>query len=257
MSSVGNWRGPDIIKDGLVFYFNAASPNSFYTPSSSTLIKNIGGFSDTSSLTGSLVNGASFNTTFGGVFNFDGSDDHIVLGTFPSVNFTNGITIDVVVRFAALGGGGWERFIDLSTASGTLIQFGRHSVFSNVFFSCKNATGPDAGLNRRYQSTGTTITTNQITMYSVTLPAGTPGDATAGCVLYRNGVEILGQLATANENPRLPTTQTRETGYIARSPFAGNSFLNGSVYQLKIYNRTLSRTEVLRNYNGIKDIFGI
>lgn len=257
MSTVGNYRGPDMTKSGLVFYFNAASPNSFYAPSSSTLVKNIGGFSDTSSLTGSLVNGASFGTTFGGVFNFDGSDDHIVLGTFPSVNFTNGITIDVVVRFAALGGGGWERFLDLSSASGTLIQFGRHSVFSNVFFSCKNITGGDAALNRRYQSTGNPLATNQIAMYSVTLPAGTPGDVTAGCVLYKNGSVIAGQLATTNENPRLPSTQTRETGYIARSPFAGNSFLNGSVYQLKIYNRELTAAEVLKNYNGIKNIFGI
>jgi len=257
MSSVGNWRGPDIVKDGLVFYFNAASPNSFYSPSSSTLVKNIVDFSTTSSLTGSLVNGASFSSGFGGTFNFDGVDDHIALGTFPSISFANGITIDVVVRFTALGGGGWERFIDLTSQTGTLIQFGRHSVFSNVFFSCKNITGGDAALNRRFQSTGTTITTNQITMYSVTLPAGTPGDVTPGCVLYRNGAVINGQLATANENPRLPSTQSREIGYIARSPFAGNSFLNGSVYQLKIYNRQLTATEVLKNYNAIKGIFGI
>jgi hypothetical protein len=255
MSSVGNWRGPDIIKDGLVFYFNAASPNSFYTPSSSTLVKNIGGFSDTSSLTGSLSNGASFGTTFGGVFNFDGVDDFVNLSTFPAVNFSNGLTIEVVVRFAALGAGGWERFLDLTnlSATGSSLAFSRHSTFSNILLQSRNIAGGDS--QRRYISSSNPLALNEIAIYTATMPPGSPGSPTSGTKLYKNGDLLAG--AESDGTPRLPSTNIRNQGYIGRSPFGGNSFLNGSVYQLKIYNRELSAAEILKNYNGIKGIFGI
>ncbi len=37
MSTVGNWRGANIIKQGLVLYLDPGSPNSFYNKSNTTI----------------------------------------------------------------------------------------------------------------------------------------------------------------------------------------------------------------------------
>jgi hypothetical protein len=231
--------GP-VITNGLVLNYDAGFTPSY--PRTGSTIYTMNGTPD-----GVLTNGATFNTDR---IVLDGVDDYINLGTTPAINFTNGLTIEIEVNFTALGGTGWERFIDLNDSSGTLLAFGRHSVFSNVQFTCRNITGPDAALQRRYQSTGNPLATNQIAVYSVTLPAGTPGEIRTGCKLYKNGSEIAGALATADENPRLPSTQTRNVSYIGRSSSAGNAFLNGSVYWFRIYNRELSAAEILQNYNA-------
>jgi hypothetical protein len=75
MSTTGNWRGPNIVKDGLVLYLDPGSPNSYYNKTSTT-IKNISGNNDN----GTLVNGPTYNTGSGGNIVFDGVDDYINLG---------------------------------------------------------------------------------------------------------------------------------------------------------------------------------
>ena len=239
MMVVNKDYGP-IITNGLVLNYDASFIPSY--PRTGPTIYTMNGTPD-----GVLTNGSTFNTDR---IVMDGIDDHINLGTTPAINFSNGLTIEIEVNFAALSGSGWERFFDLNDSSGTLLSFGRHSVFSNIQFTCREITGADAALQRRYQSTGNPLATNQVAVYSVTLPAGTPGAIRTGCKLYKNGSEIAGTLATANENPRLPSTQTRNVSYIGRSSSAGNAFFNGSVYWFRIYNRELSSAEILQNFNA-------
>jgi hypothetical protein len=229
----------NIVTNGLVLYLDASQKGSY--PGSGTGWYTLSG----NAYNGTLSNGASFNTNR---IVLDGVDDFINLGTTPAINFTNGLTIEIEVNFAALSGSGWERFLDINDSSGTLFSFGRHSVFSNIQFTCREITGADAALQRRYQSTGNPLVIGQIATYSVTLPAGTPGAIRTGCKLYKNGVEIAGALATTNENPRLPLTQTRNIAYIGRSSSIGNAYLNGSVYMFKMYNRELSAAEISQNY---------
>jgi hypothetical protein len=229
-----------IITDGLVLNYDASFIPSY--PRTGTTFYTMNG-----SPNATLTNGASFNTNR---MVLDGVDDFINLGTTPAIDFSNGLTIEIEVNLVALGGNGWERFVDLTDTSGTLISFGRHSVFNNIQFTCRNIIGGDAALQRRYQSTTNPISTNQIAVYSVTLPPGTPGGLASGCKLYKNGSEIAGQLAVALEVPRIPSTQSRTICYVGRSSIAGNSFLNGAVYWFRMYNRELSATEISRNYTA-------
>ena len=62
------WRGPNIVKNGLVLYLNAGSPNSFYSPTAGTTWKDISGLTNN----GTLFNGASYSTADGGSISFDG-----------------------------------------------------------------------------------------------------------------------------------------------------------------------------------------
>ena len=89
MSSVnGGWDGPSIVKDGLVLYLDAGSPNSFYPLTAGTTWKDISG----NSYNSTLVNGPTYSFANGGSIVFDGVDDYytgsfVCNKTFYSVDF--------------------------------------------------------------------------------------------------------------------------------------------------------------------------
>ena len=77
MSTVGNWRSPSIVKDGLVFCLDANSPNSFYPATAGTTWKDISG----NNYHGTLTNGPTYDSSVGGNIVFDGVNDYINLPT--------------------------------------------------------------------------------------------------------------------------------------------------------------------------------
>jgi hypothetical protein len=79
MSTVGNWRGPDIVKNGLVLYLDPGSPNSYFNKNS-TNIKDISG----NNYSGSLVNGPIYSSANGGTIVFDGTNDYLITQTITS-----------------------------------------------------------------------------------------------------------------------------------------------------------------------------
>lgn len=239
---ISNKTFEPIITDGLQLNYDASFVTSY--PQTGDTWYNLNNTNN-----GTLTNGPTFSSANGGLIGFDGVDDHINLGTTPAIDFTGGLTIEVLVLFSSLGAGGWERFIDLThTSSGTSITFCRNSTTTNIVFQVRNITGGDA--QRRYVSTTNPIVTNQMLMFTTTLPGGTAGDPVSGCKMFRNGVEIAGGEQVAGEFPRVPTTITRNVCYIGRSPFVGNAYLNGRVYSVRMYNRVLSSSEILQNYQS-------
>jgi hypothetical protein len=65
---------PRMVTDGLILYVDAANAKSY--PRSGTIVTNIGKTTSTAS----LVNGVSYNSSYGGSFVFDGSNDYISCG---------------------------------------------------------------------------------------------------------------------------------------------------------------------------------
>ena len=239
-----NFDYPPIVTDGLQLFMDAGYTPSY--PRSGTTFYN-----STVNENGTLVNGPTWSNENGGQIIFDGIDDFLNLNNFPAISFSGGITIEIVVRFTSLGAGGWERFVDMRNSGGTsnFITFSRFSIFPRIVFQCSNITGGDA--QRRYISDGNVITTNEIAFFSFTMGPGTPGNENSNCALYKNGTAIAGSFSEGI--PRTPSTIVRNQSWVGRSPFGGNSFLNGSVYQLRIYNKGLSASEILQNYNALKD----
>ena len=76
------WRGPNIVKDGLVLYLDAGSPNSYPLINSSTTWKDISGNANNSS----LVNTPTFSTTVGGAFTFNGTNQYIDCGNLSLIH---------------------------------------------------------------------------------------------------------------------------------------------------------------------------
>ena len=77
---MGIFRGPNIVRDGLVLALDTASARSY--PGSGTTINDLSG----SNLNGTLVGNISFLTDNSGILDFDGVDDYITCGTSTAVN---------------------------------------------------------------------------------------------------------------------------------------------------------------------------
>jgi hypothetical protein len=249
---VANREYENIVTDGLILNIDAGFVGSYPTSASTWYdLSRMGA----DGYNGTLTNGPVFSGSNGGQIVFDGVDDFVNLTTIPNYSFANGITIEIIVRFAGLGAGGWERFLDTRNTggSGNFITFSRFSVFPRILFQCSNIVGGDT--QRRYISDGNVLTGSAIAVFAFTMGAGTPGNENSNCALYKNGAVIAGSFSEGI--PRTPSTTTRNQSWIARSPFAGNSFLSGSIYQQRIYNRGLSAAEILQNYNAMKGRYGL
>jgi hypothetical protein len=171
------------------------------------------------------------------------------LGTSPQWDFTNGLTIEIAVRFSLLSGNFWERFADFSSINtGTVFSFGRNTSSANIFFQSRNNFGVEP--QRRYISSTNPLRIGEISVYSVTLPGGTLGDPVSGCKLYKNGTQIAGVEQEVGVFPRVPTLFTRERSYIARSPIPSDKYINGDIYTFRMYNRELTSSEIFTNYQN-------
>lgn len=229
MSTVNaGWRGPNIVKDGLVLYLDASSGTSYSPLNSGTRWRDISG----NSFSGSLVNGPTFSNLNGGSIIFDGVDD-FVTGS-DSANFafgTGNFTVDVWGFLPGSGG----IFVDLrSTTSGT--GNGYSDYIANNKFYLYWANG------NRYISTGS-ISSNSWNNITATRSSSTVS-------VYFNA--ILDGTSVSNTN-------LTEGGFrLARNiNTVGTGYMNGRIGNVKIYNRALSATEVLQNYNATKARFGL
>ena len=89
---MGFYRGPSIVKDGLVLYLDAANPKSY--PGSGTTWSDLSGNSNT----GTLINGPTFDSGSNGCIVFDGVNDYV---TGSMVNFGSNNSFTTITWFNA------------------------------------------------------------------------------------------------------------------------------------------------------------
>ena len=220
----------NIVRDGLVLDLDAAKQDSY--PGSGTVWRDIAG----GVITGSLINGPTFDPSNFGSIVFDGVNDYVSCGNvlFNDVNAT---TIGVWVN------------IQTFTNNNTIISKGAQAEGSNTTFAAWIIVSTTSIRNRFYNSTGTgsfvnTGTLSQNIWYNI---IWTYNGSTI--TVYTNGiagetVSLSGSLKT-NTNPI----------NIASSIYGNNT--NMTCSNVQIYNRALSAAEVLQNYNATKGRYGL
>jgi len=229
-----------IVTDGLVLYLDAANPKSFV--SGSTVWNDLTTYRNNSNLT----NGPIYNSANGGSIIFDGNDD-FVLGT-SNINLSNNFTLQISIKPDTLASGnfmvigdyqfsyasnlGWYIGIDnrpsLSVGNTIFISIGNDSSF---LYSAQNA-----------------LITNNINTYIVSFVC------TNGLLsLYVNGIQTSG-LAVNNT---VRTINYSGTNFFVGKRVDYSSNYKGSYYNYLLYNRALSATEILQNYNALKKKFGL
>jgi hypothetical protein len=225
--------GPDLIQDGLVLSLDASDRNSYV--SGSTTWFDLSG----NNLSGSLLNGPTFNTGSLGSIVFDGVNDYVDGGTFTGLGAANR-TIDIWFRVNAFSSGSVNRVLSLVTDN-TIVDtpaytlgYGTTPTTLNVGFGGTPYNGyffiSSFALSTWINIT-TTITGNTNTTYKNSILEGTATNTGA-----------------VGANPRL---------YIARYNNYYGQYGNINIGSVKIYNRALSASEILQNYNAQKSKFGL
>ena len=219
-----------ILTTGLVLALNAADKNSY--PGSGTTWTDVSGNGNN----GTLTNGPTFSSGSGGAIVLDGTNDYVSCGNNSSLQITQG-TISTWVRTTSPG----------SSFRGIITKQNNYALFTNDGVLVAYDWG-----NAQIRSTGTNIadgTWKNVAM-SFTTNTGTPSN---NAIIYLNGSAIL--TTTIKQLNDTVEVQLANGGTFASVQFT--QILNGSISIGLIYNRALSATEILQNYNAQKSRFNL
>jgi hypothetical protein len=230
MSTLNGGPG-NIVTNGLVLYLDAANYLSY--TSGSTTWNDLSGNNNS----GSLVNGPTFSSTNAGSIVFDGVNDYCDLATFSGLGSTNR-TLCAWVKVNTVVGSN-QAIIEFPNSS-SLDQTAIHLGHDNT----RIVTGFGGSPYNGYVYVVTGFSTN--TWYNISC-------VISGSVVnaYTNGIFVG---TATNTGP----VETNPIGQIGRynSYFSGN-YSNCSVSISQLYNRALTASEVLQNYNATKARFGL
>ena len=231
---------PRIVTDNLVFCLDAANTKSY--PGSGTTwtdLKN-GGYNAT-------ITGPSWSNTNSGIFTYDGTDDR---STFDKAAFTLGSTFTIEI---------WYRFTSSETNvfnNGGLFTQGADGDWNTSVGSNK---GLILGANQIVYKTsgGTTIWTaytstpsqNNWHQFVFTFNAGT------GNVLIDGGTSTI-YSATNFQSSYSNTNGLYGVGLADKtSNYRGEMI--GDIAIFRVYNATLTSSEISQNFNALRGRYGI
>ena len=191
---------------------------------------------------GTLTNGPSYSSTYGGKFSFDAVDDYVAIS---SRNLSNNFSTEVWCLPNATHG------IDSESTSGTA------GVSGQRFLISPDNAGGDGGA-------GISVGTNGISVYehgSSYIPALLVYETTISSPvhfvvvytskqpsLYLNGSLVRTGLTSAKGTVYNISTQIGSYVY-------GN--YSGDVYQVRFYNKSLTSDEVSQNFSATRARFGV
>lgn len=239
---------PTIVTDGLVFAVDAANYES-YTSGSSTWNNIV----DTTT-SASIENGTLYVSNHAGGFLFDSTDDYMNVGSAQDIfnqTWSNGLTIQSIISVDE----------DLRLASDGMVILCRSNggADTNSFNWSLQVKGSTEHSDYRklrfwissYQPLFSTTRLTDTKPYICTLTYDRTVSPTA-VKIYING-----QLDNSTTVTATPTTAERGI-FIGGggTAFSGWEF-DGTIYSINCYDRALSSTEVLQNYNALKSRFGL
>ena len=243
-----------IVTDGLVFYVDAANPNSYVSGNTTTndLILNNNG---------TLLNGVGFSTTASGEFTFDGTDDMILIDySSKLVSNLDNMSIEVWMNFGSIGSKFTQiitnRVNDLTTTMAINLdnrQVARAwnpSGNDTMVLYCHVSNGTNTYYAPRNNSFG--ITDGDNTWHQV---VSTFSSSENELKLYYDG-EFSSMVTTTNSLYNSTKPWRIGSGYsYPSSPYTYS--MVGDISNIKMYHKTLSSDEVMRNYNALKGRFGL
>jgi hypothetical protein len=216
--------GQNIVTSGLVLNLDSANKDSY--PGTGTTWTDLSGNGNN----GTLVNGLTFlPNSNGGIFNFDNADDAVICTNNASVQITVG-TIT-----------GWFKVTNGSSVNGIIAKQNAWGLFvwndTLSTYDWGNTAQRDTGIN----------VADGNWHYAVMTFTETIGTPSNNAIIYLDGTAVL-TTTVKNLNQNV-TVQVGEAN--------ASQYFGGFIGQASIYNRVLSSTEVLQNYNAQKTRFGL
>lgn len=227
---------PKTVTDGLVFCLDAANPKSIISGSNTwtDISKN--------SNNGTLTNGPTYSASNNGSIVFDGVNDYVSVPNNSSVNIsTNTISFGGWFNTTRSPNGGANYQLLIGKSTGASRQY-------CIFLSAVNTS------NIYITLTGTSWTQTNVIL---TTPWAI--NTWNHIMLVYNGSTFKIYLNGSVVNSTVATGNITAQNYdvkIGYDPYEAYSFA-GNIALTQIYNRALSATEILQNYNATKTRFGL
>ena len=223
MATIG---GSNTVTSGLVLALDAANPKSYV--SGSTTWSDLSG-----NYSGSLVNNLAFNSTNGGSLVFNGSNTYVATNTNLTLS-------DATLLCWIKRNGNQNQYISLF--------FSRNPSLATGF-----SFGPSNQLGYHWNDTITTYNWSS----GLTIPDNT-WCMIAISITSTTGVAYLGQGDTITSATNTTThNSVSSLRFYVGADFNGARYFNGSIASAQIYNRALSSTEILQNYNSQKSRYNL
>jgi len=226
---MGFHHSPKLVTNGLSLYLDAGNARSY--PGSGTTWTDL----ISTTKTGTLTNGPTYDSTNGGSIVYDGVDDSCSIGSLGLTGFTQ-LTVNVW----------YYSNINSSTA------LTRCSSVGNAFILHYRGAG--------FYLVGNDSTVSNYLGWQTTIPAtqwvmltGTWNGSTMK--LYQNAAKQANELSFAGgANGILANINTISLGYNFN---ASQPWTNGKIASCSLYNRALTNDEIMQNFNAFRGRFGI
>lgn len=221
-----------IVQSGLVLNLDAGVSSSY--PGSGTTWTDLSGNANN----GTLTNGPTFDSGNGGSIAFDGINDYVNVPITSSLQITQNITVSVWVYNKV-----WKNsdIIDggITAFNNAGIMLWTRTSDNKIKWGRQWTTGALQLLSTTIFSTILNVWYNLVGTYDGTT-----------LKLYYNGVL---------DNTLVSSFSFNNTDLnIGAGPEVGaDGYFNGNIADVKIYNRALSDSEVLKNFNALRGRFGI
>ena len=255
---MGFHRGPKIVTNGLVLYLDAANKKSY--PGTGTAWSDLSGLGNT----GTLTNGPTFNSGNGGSIVFDGVNDYASLPYTSLLNLGNQLTICGFVKLNSISGTN-SIFASVDVQTGTFTEgynfyFNNSSVYGLNANTLRFQFGKSTWSWNVYASNGITI--SDTNWHFVGLTASSLNTNSPNINFYIDSSQILGTFWNAATKGAIRYSSninsTRVSSiYYPTNPSYESNYGNNNIAHLSVYNRALSSSEILQNYNATKSRFNL
>jgi hypothetical protein len=222
------FQGKNLTSSNLVLHLDATNTKS-YSGSGNTWY-DLSGFGNN----GTLNNGVLYNS-YGGFFEFDGSNDHIEIPHASSLNIGTGTsaTIEIiydVYNFSTAASLIAKRSSDASTATDYMI-FNSTDLFW--------LTGDSSG-------TGNSLPTSSFRENrNIQTVTATINSSTTNKKIYKDGSQVISSTYASK-------VASNTASVFLGKHFGSGFYFNGRIYSVKIYNRELTDTEIANNFQANK-----
>ena len=232
-------NSPPIVTNGLVLSLDAANTKSY--PKSGNTWSDLSGNRNN----GTLTNGPIFSSDSGGGIAFDGVNDYAIISNSTSINPTAAVTFSAFFNFSSF-----------SANFGCVIyKQNNYASFNEQYLIY--ASNTDLGITLTGADRSQKIANSAVDYRNKnTYVVGTCDTITDELKLYINGVLIQTVPFTSTFDIANTPLQIGGTGVLDfENIYQG--WLNGKIYSAHVYNRALSASEILQNYNAQKSRFGL
>lgn len=231
-----------VIDNGLVLYLDASNNKSIVSGSNTWFDVSRNNNS------GSLINGPTYTSSFGGGIVFDGTNDYVLVDSSTIIPGLTSFTLCVWINYTIPGSDQFRDIINSRESSapnkGFLLTTDSSSKTGKIRIQL-NGTGTNS-----YTSTsGANIANgnNNFVVISVNRSANS-------AIAYVNG--ILDATFNITGIGDISSTEKFYIGW--DKAFADTkAYFQGRIYSTMVYNRALSPSEILQNYNLEKKRFGL